>query len=106
MVDALHSSGVASTDIFDVAGVTPLEQNGWKVQAAVYVSLEASDSFPKARAAAAGSVACCARARVLTQLPPLAQALLPHFHDETNAASLAELRARAPRTAQPRSLAR
>ena len=55
--------------MFEATGLTPLEQNAWKVQAAVYVSLEASPDFPRP--------------------------LLAHFHDEQNAAALAELRVRA-----------
>jgi hypothetical protein len=73
VVDALHSAGVSSTDIFDVAGITPLEQNAWKTQAAVFVSLEAAPDFPKE--------------------------LLPHFRDEGHAASLSELRVRPARGA-------
>ena len=49
-----------------MTGITPLEQNGLKVQAAVYFSLVASPDFPSAR--------------------------LAHFHNETAAATLAELR--------------
>ncbi len=66
MLDSLHAVGVSSTDIYEQAGITPLDQNSWKVQAAVYVSLEATPDFPKARtrcaAAAAGGGAGLAAA--------------------------------------------
>jgi len=65
-LDALHAMGTPSTEVFEVTGLTPLEQNAWKVQAAVYVSLEGEAEFPKE--------------------------LLQHFHDEDAAAALAELR--------------
>ena len=67
-LDALHAGGTPNTEVFEITGLTPVEQNAWKVQAAVYVSLEASPDFPRP--------------------------LLAHFHDEQNATALAELRAR------------
>jgi hypothetical protein len=74
-LDALHASGTPNTEVFEMTGLTPLEQNAWKVQAAVYVSLEASDDFPKP--------------------------LLEHYYDEQNAASLAELKVRPFRSPMP-----
>ena len=74
-LDALHATGTPNTEVFEMTGLTPLEQNAWKVQAAVYVSLEASEEFPKE--------------------------LLAHYHDEHNAASLAELRVRPSRRPKP-----
>jgi hypothetical protein len=71
-LDALHASGTPNTEVFEVTGLTPLEQNAWKVQAAVYVSLEAAEDFPRP--------------------------LLTHYYDENNAASLAELRVRPSRS--------
>ena len=69
-LDALAAMGVPSAEVFDLTGLTPLEQNAWRVQAAVFTSLEAAASgFPAEQ--------------------------LPYFHDEANAASLGELRARA-----------